>query len=85
MRKSQHFVEDPDSLEAQRPHLVREGKLEDAARRAIEQQRARGIAITFLRGDLILTQYPDGREEVIATLARRPEWTPRHATTAEPK
>ena len=83
--KSRPFVEDPDSLEAQLPRLALEGKLEDAARLAIEQHKVRGIAITFLRGDLILTQYPDGREEVGATLARGPEWAPRHATTAEPK
>lgn len=79
--ESGHLVEDLDSLEAQLPRLAAEGKLKDAARGAIERQRAKGIAITFLRGDLIITQYADGREEVIATLARRAEWSPRHATT----
>lgn len=75
--------EDPDSLEAQLPRLAAEGKLEGAAREAIERQKAKGLAITFLRGSSIIKQYPDGSEEVLGTLAKDSEWTPSHTLTTD--
>lgn len=74
--RAQH--DDPDSLEEQILRLATEGKIEAAAAVAIRRQQAKGLPITFLRGDAIIKQYPDGREEVLGILARRPHWTPRH-------
>jgi hypothetical protein len=74
-----------DSLEAWLHMLAREGKFEDAARGAIKRQKAKGISITFLRGKEIVTEHSDGRQEVIAVLARHPQWNPRHAATLEPE
>ena len=75
--------EDPDSLEAQLPRLAAEGKLDGAARAAIERQKAKGLAISFLRGSSIIKQYPDGREEVLGTLAKESDWTPSHTLTTD--
>ena len=57
---------------------IAEGRVAEAARVAIERQKAKGVGVTFLRGDAIVTQYSDGREIILGTLARRPHWTPRH-------
>lgn len=70
--------EDPNSLEEQILRLAAEGKIEAAAADAIRRQKAKGLPITFLRGDAIIKQYADGREEVLGIIARRPHWTPRH-------
>jgi hypothetical protein len=63
--------EDPTSLEGQLHQLVAEGKLEEAARIAIQRQVSKGFAITFLRGNVVVKQFPDGREEILATLVDR--------------
>jgi hypothetical protein len=76
-------AEDADSVDAQLSRAIADGRVADAARAAIERQKAKGLAVTFLRGDTIVTQYPDGREEVLGTLARRPHWTPRHALASK--
>lgn len=81
--RTRHTPEDPDSLEAQLPRLAAEGKLEGAAREAIEGQKAKGLAITFLRGSSIIKQYPDGREEVLGTIAGGSDWTPTHTLTTD--
>lgn len=75
--------EEPNSLEAEVPRLWAEGKLNEVAHAGITRQKANGLAVTFLSEDSIVRQHPDGREEVIATLARRPEWTPSHTLAAK--
>jgi len=78
MVKSTVPDEEFDQPDEQLPRLSAEGKLAEPARIAIERQKAMGLAITFLRDDLVITQYPDGREEIIGRFARRPDWTPTH-------
>ena len=75
--------EEGDSLEARLPELIAQGKLEEPARAAVERQRAMGLSVTLLRGDAVIKQYPDGREELLATLARGDQWTPRHTLAAK--
>jgi hypothetical protein len=77
--------EEPDSLEAQLPRLIAEGKIEEAAAHAIQRQLSRGLAITFLRGTEIIKQYADGREQIIATLPDASVSTPRGAIAIETK
>lgn len=47
------------------------GKLAKAGRDAIRRQRAKGLAVTFKRGQEIIKQYPDGREEILGRVAPR--------------
>jgi hypothetical protein len=66
--------EDPSSLEANVVRLALEGKLSAAADRAVEEQRALGLPITFQRGDEVIKQYADGREEVLAKIPQTPPY-----------
>lgn len=54
----------------QRPieFLARTGKLGRSARKAIRAQTARGLAVTYKRGDEVIKEYADGRKEVLETL-----------------
>lgn len=82
--KSHPFQEASDSLESQLPRLIADGKLEEAARDPLVRQKAKGLAVTFLRGNKIIKEHPDGREEVIATLVCQERWTPSNATASGP-
>ncbi len=48
--------------------LVKRGELGAIGERAIERLKKKGIAVTFMRGQQIITQHPDGREEVLAEI-----------------
>jgi hypothetical protein len=76
-------AEDADAVDAQLSRAIAEGRVAEAARTAIERQKGKGMGVTFLRGDMIVTQYPDGREEILGTLAHRPHWTPRHTLASK--
>lgn len=56
--------------------LAAAGKLAGAGRAAVRAQRAAGLAVTYKRGDKIVREFPDGRREVIGTIAPRPRYTP---------
>jgi hypothetical protein len=58
------------ALEDHLLELVAEGKLAEAAGGAIRAQKERGLPVTFKRGDQVIKAFPDGREEVLTTLAR---------------
>lgn len=58
---------------------IAEGRLAEAGLAAIARQKAKGMTVTFLRGDAVVVQHPDGHEEILGTIARRPDWTPRHS------
>jgi hypothetical protein len=60
--------EDPSSLEANVVRLALEGKLSAAGDEAVRRQKAKGLPITFQRGNEIIRQHADGREELLATL-----------------
>jgi hypothetical protein len=66
--------EDPDSLEANVVRLALEGKLAGAADRAVAEQKARGLPVTFQRGNEVIKQFADGREEVLATIPQSPPY-----------
>lgn len=66
--------EDAGSLEERIVALATSGKLANAGRNAIRTQRRKGLAVTFQRGDQVIKQFPDGREEVLATV-RRADYT----------
>ena len=66
--------EDPNSLEANVVRLALEGKLSAAADRAVEEQRALGLPVTFQRGNEVIRQHSDGREEVLATIPQTPPY-----------
>lgn len=76
-------MDDPDSLEAQLPRLIASGELKEAARLAIADQLARGIPVTFQRGELVVKLHPDGREEVLARLPTRPYKLPANVSVVE--
>jgi hypothetical protein len=59
-----------ESLEDQIVHLAISGALDEAAGNAIRSQLARGIAVTFKKGDRIIKHYADGHEEVVGTVPR---------------
>jgi hypothetical protein len=66
--KKSRTAEASGSLESQISHLAAKGKLAAAARRAIRAQRARGLPITFKRGNKIIRQHPNGQEELLQHL-----------------
>jgi hypothetical protein len=62
----------PKSLEEQLVSLAQKGMLAPAAQEAIASQLARGLAVTFKRGNQVIKQYPDGHVEVLSELQRIP-------------
>jgi hypothetical protein len=72
------WTDDADAVDAQLSRAMADGRLAEAARGAIERQKAKGMAMTFLRGDTVVMQHADGREDILGTIARRPHWTPQH-------
>jgi hypothetical protein len=68
--------EDPNSLEANVVRLALEGKLSGAADRAVQEQKALGLPVTFRRGNEVIKQFPDGREEVLATIPQSAPYRP---------
>jgi hypothetical protein len=65
------------SLESGLYKLATSGELSKAARAAIKKQQKQGLPITFQRGDQIIKQYADGREDILATLPRQPYVRPK--------
>lgn len=65
------FTEDAGSLEQRVVSLALGGKLAHAAQKAVRLQKARGLAVTFKRGDAIVKQHSSGRIEKIATIQPR--------------
>jgi len=57
-----------DSFEDRISELARSGKLFNAAREAVEEQKKSGLPVTFRRGNQVIKQYADGREEVLAEI-----------------
>jgi hypothetical protein len=84
-RTKQNDFDDLDSLEAQLPRLIASGELKEAARRAIADQLARGIPVTFQRGEAIVKVYPDGREEILGRVPQRTYRIPPDVTVVEPR
>jgi hypothetical protein len=68
--------DDPNSLEANVVRLALEGKLSAAGDRAVAEQKALGLPVTFQRGNQVIKQHPDGREEVLATIPQTPPYRP---------
>jgi hypothetical protein len=62
--------EESDSLEANIVGIALSGKLAEVAKDAIAAGVARGLPVTFQRGEEIIKRYADGREEVLTTVAR---------------
>ncbi len=58
----------PRTLEDAVVGLAITGKLAEAARSAIRAQCAAGLAVTYMDGNEIVTEYPDGRRVVLRTL-----------------
>lgn len=58
----------PRTLEDAVVSLATTGKLAEAARSAIRAQRKAGLAITYKKGNQIVTEYPDGRRVVLRNL-----------------
>ncbi len=56
------------SLEDGILEFARSGELAEVARNAIQKQHDKGLPITFRRGSIVVKQYPDGREEVLAEI-----------------
>ena len=72
-------AEDANEVDARLYRAIAEGRLAEAGRKAIERQKAKGMTVTFLRGNVVVMQHPDGHEDILGTVARRPHWTPRHS------
>ena len=68
-RSSGSTDEEHDSLENQIVSMATRGKLARAGRKAVAAQKKRGLPVTFQRGNQIIKEYPDGREEVLGTVA----------------
>lgn len=60
------------SLEGELLGLVASGALANAGRDAVRAQVERGIPVTFLRDEHVVKRHPDGREDVLAVVPRRP-------------
>ena len=58
--------------------LALSGKLRQAAREAVRDQRARGLAVTFKRGDQIVRRSADGTIEVIGRVTTPAFRLPEH-------
>lgn len=71
-RRAKAARRQPKSLEGQVVSLAQKGMLAPAARGAIASQLARGLAVTFKRGDQVIKQYPDGHIEVLGELKQIP-------------
>lgn len=63
-------TEDAYSLEGNIARLAGSGELAKAGQEAIARQKKLGIAVTFKRGDEVIKQWPDGREEVLERIER---------------
>jgi len=57
-----------DSFEDRVSELARSGKLFNAAREAVEEQKKSGLPVTFRRGNQVIKQYADGRVEVLGEI-----------------
>lgn len=65
--------EEMDDLESRAVHdLVSSGRLAEAGRFAVAEQRRLGIPVTYQRGAQIICEHPDGREEVLAVVPSVP-------------
>lgn len=62
--RGKKLAEPEDRIEV----MAREGKLKGAGREAIRRLLAKGIAVTFARGNRIIKRHPDGTEEVLGTI-----------------
>lgn len=61
--------EQMDEQESRFVHdLVNSGRLEQAGREAVAEQRRLGIPVTYKRGDEIVREHADGRVEVLAVV-----------------
>jgi hypothetical protein len=58
----------PLSLEDSVVKLAMTGKLAEAAASAIRAQKQAGLPVTFLEGNLVIKEHPDGRREILRTL-----------------
>ena len=57
------------SLEEGIVGMAKRGELGAIGKREIERLKKKGIPVTFKRGQTIITQYADGREEILAEIA----------------
>jgi hypothetical protein len=57
-------AEPEDRIEA----MAREGKLRGAGKQAVARLQAKGIPVTFARGNRIIKRHADGTEEVLGTI-----------------
>ena len=65
--------EEMDDLETRAVHdLVTSGRLAEAGQFAIAETRRLGMPVTYKRGDQIIREHPDGREEVLAVVPSVP-------------
>ena len=58
------------SLEGMIMEMARRGELAIPARLAIRRLRRKGVPITFRRGQQIIKQHANGREEVLGVIER---------------
>jgi hypothetical protein len=61
----------PLSLEDSIVELAVTGQLAEAAAAAIRAQKEAGLPVTFLEGNNVVREYPDGRREVLRRLKPR--------------
>jgi len=61
---------DVDALESSVVKFALGGKLAKVSRNAVNKQVQRGLPITFKRGNKVIKQFADGREEVLGTIKK---------------
>jgi hypothetical protein len=59
-----------DALENQVVKFAMGGKLAKVSRDAVRRQVKKGFAVTFKRGNKVIKQFPDGREEILGTIKK---------------
>lgn len=70
--KSHYGQDELRSLEGNVRKLAADGTIAAAARQSIQDQRAAGLAITYMKGNLIVKEHADGRTEVVDHLPPAP-------------
>jgi hypothetical protein len=61
------------SLEDSIVTLAETGKLAEAGAAAVRATKAAGLPVTFLEGNNVIREYPDGRREVVRRLKAAPK------------
>jgi hypothetical protein len=59
-----------DSVDRKIIGWVIKGGLGESVRSTVRRQLSKGIAVTYQRGNNVITKHPDGREEVVGVVKR---------------